>query len=180
MQVGKTASDVPFEAVAIPIHDPPLDEIATCIDIWKCWRGEDNVARWRSSDMMLDLPSNLIPRVVITEWNEVERDHRFRYWGSDLTSAHGYDLSNRYLGELKPESFRQSVRKMTEEVLVNEVPRIFLAEAVNVRQRRFSEYVLRIPLSSDGETASMVLAIIWMDIRQSAEWFKQVNADADT
>lgn len=166
--------DYPLQVHELSIDSPPTDEIAACLQVWRNWCGRDRVARWTSADILLDLPPVIVPKIVISEWIPELDDYRYRYWGTDIATTHGYDLSNGMMSTIKPEGFALIVRQMSDQVRKSGEPLLYAGETVSAGKVRLKEYVLRLPLSFDGETTMMVLTMVWLDVRDGVAWFEEI------
>lgn len=100
---------------------------------------------------LLDLRSELLPKVCVVDVSGDLPDFTYRYWGTALTDMHHYDLSGKSVRNLTPAEYGECVWGQYNEVYTSRTPQTFLTE-VPLESGFFVFYVaVRMPLSSDGE-----------------------------
>lgn len=106
---------------------------------------------------LLDLPSELLPKLCVVDVSGDRPDFTYRYWGTALTGMHHYDLSGKSVLKLTPSDYAECIWEQYNEVYTTAEPHTYLTE-IPLESGFFSFYVAtRMPLSSDGETIDKIL-----------------------
>lgn len=155
----------------ISIDQPPTAEIDACVQGWRRWRGGLHMPVWRGSGILLDLPPAVMPFTLIADVKSDPLDFIYRYWGSGFVRMHGFDLTGKSCREIEPRSFAQTVFDVQAEVCQRRAPVLYAGETLSKGRTVLKEFVIRLPLSDDGKTVTKIMSIVWMDMREAADWF---------
>ncbi len=106
-----------------PLGTPDAETIRECgldraLDAWRRAAGAKDVPAWSDIDL-LDLPDALRRGAMVADHIPERDDFYIRYWGDDLVSAFGIELSRQWLSEADHNgvmsSFVQSARDTLEQ-----------------------------------------------------------------
>ena len=158
----------------IDIENPPSEEVAACINAWKGWCGDATMPVWSGGEMLMDLPSKILPFTLIADVVAEPLDFIYRYWGSGFTDMHGFDLTGKSCREIQPNEFAEIVFQSQSVVYVRKAPYLYAGNTVSKGKIVIDEYVLRTPMSSNGETVDKVMTNVWMNIGDANDWFHDV------
>jgi len=161
----------------IGIENPPSKEVADCINAWKSWCGDAKLPVWSGGKMLMDLPPKILPLTLIADVVTEPMDFIYRYWGSGFTDMHGFDLTGKSCREIKPEEFGKIVFQAQLDVYTRKAPYLYAGETVSNGQIVINEYVLRTPMSSDGETVNKIMTNVWMNRWDAYNWFHEERED---
>jgi hypothetical protein len=107
---------------------------------------------------LLDLPTELLPKICVVDVQQDPLDFTYRYWGTAITSLHHYDLSGKSVHSLTPPEYAQCIWDQYSVVCSTMQPQTFIIE-IPLDSGYFTFYIaLRLPLSSDGKTIDKILA----------------------
>ena len=125
---------------------------------WEERRAGRLAPAWKDIDLIA-LPPALVPRVCVVDVVTGPLDFLYRFWGTQITDMHRYDLTGRSVRLLTPQSYAETVFRQYAEVVESTEPRSFITE-VPLADGRFTFYAtIRLPLSSDGRTVDRVLSV---------------------
>jgi len=105
---------------------------------------------------LLDLPSDLLPRICVVDVTHDPLDFSYRYWGTAITGLHHYDLSGKSVKSLTPPDYAQCVWEQYNAVYTTGQPQSFLTEVPLDGGYNAFYVATRLPLSSDGETIDKI------------------------
>jgi len=86
---------------------------------------------------------------------------------------HGFDLTGKSSKMVKPKEFADIVFESQRNVTIRKKPILYAGETVFMDKVLISEYVLRVPMSSDDESVDKIMSIAWMNMEEARDWFKQ-------
>jgi len=69
----------PLRIQEIDLDQPPTDEIRTCIEVWHKWRGDLKMPKWLGSELLMDLPPQVLPFTLIVDVQSEPLDFIYRY-----------------------------------------------------------------------------------------------------
>lgn len=111
---------------------------------------------WRDIEL-LDLPARVIPRICVLDVVHNGENFRYRFWGTEVTNLHHYDLTRRSVLDLLPSYYARCVWQQYRAVLEARQPIGFLTEMPKVNGVFTYYAAIRFPLSSDGKDIDLVL-----------------------
>lgn len=111
---------------------------------------------WRNFDM-LELPPKLLPSLLVLDIAEPVKNSVYRYWGRELTYIHGADLTGKSPYDLTPQALADQLLADHSKVVANRKPLCghYIFETFD--HYKLTHSMIRLPLSSDGETVSNIL-----------------------
>lgn len=121
------------------------------LEVWRKAAGARDVPAWRDFDL-LDMPGSLRRGTMVADHHPDRSDFYVRYWGDDLVSAFGIELSQQWLSEADHNGVMSSFRSSAHITLERRAPQ-WLSHAITSPggiRRVFP--VVRLPLI-DPDTA---------------------------
>lgn len=142
-----------IEATVEIVQRPRLRRL---LAYWQARRG-DRVMPGRQDIDPLDLSWLLGNISLVDVVHGADRPrYRFRLVGTRAVQRFGYDPTGRWLDDLPEPAYRQHVAKAYAEVLQHRLPLVERLDML-IDNRTHDYEILRLPLSSDGETIDMIL-----------------------
>lgn len=137
---------------------------------WESRQANDIGPAWNDIDLF-DLPSAVLPTTMIVDVKPNMGDNVFRFWGSELTTIHGRDMTGRCPYDIRPVEFGRRLLEGHTRVVAERRPHIVAYDIFSLEDYIHSHIVLRMPLSADGKTVSHI--IVCADYSDTAlEYFK--------
>lgn len=141
----------------LPIDFPDFTEIDVVAQHWHDVKGDKLAPKWSDIDLLL-LPSKLLPRICVVDVKQDPLDFIYRFWGTDITNMHMYDLTGQSIQNLTPVSYADCLMEQYRYVQENAKPCGYLTE-IPLEAGYYTYYaVIRLPLSSDGKTIDGVIS----------------------
>ena len=141
----------------VPIDFPDFKEIDAVAQHWRSVKGDRLAPKWSDIDL-LAMPSDLIFRICVVDVKQDPLDFVYRFWGTDITDMHKYDLTGKSIQNLTPPSYADCLMEQYRCVQENAEPCGYLTE-IPLDAGFYTYYaVIRLPLSSDGKTIDGVLS----------------------
>lgn len=164
-----------FRVNIVDMRIPPLVEAA---DVWREKCPDIGVPVWGNLHF-LDFPAQLLPFMMLVDIDNGPGFGRYRYWGSQVASADGRDMTGLRLSELAPPRHAQYSEEQYRWVVSHGEPALFVACLGEKSWDRNYEAVLRLPCSSAPAVGiDRVLSIgYYHDVRQTIEDY--LDADVD-
>lgn len=149
------------------LHDNDFQEV---FGYWNTLRGLQLAPSWADFDL-LQLPTKLIPSVVVMDIMTDPLDFQYRFWGTRFTDVHAQDLTGKSIMIIEPKElgvFFFNQNKTTFEakkacLFANRIP-----AGEGIRGLPTNETILRMPLSDDGEAITHIVSVV--------DFGKQVDA----
>ena len=133
----------------------------TALAYWKDLGGERMACSWAGFDMT-GLPSKLLPTTLVVDIHPDSADNRYRYWGSQMTSIHGRDMTGESPYDIDPEPMREILRRQHVQTAADKVASASRYAFFKSNGVEHFHYSLRLPLSDDGETVSQIVVVVDM------------------
>lgn len=164
----------------VDMADNPTPVFAEALEYWDKKRGDAFAPAWTDIHLM-DLPPKLLPNCIVVDFEGATGPIRYRYFGSAIATLHGYELSNKTIQEMQPPGLRDQVIKQYRMVQKKRTPMFFIAHFPFLTGRRTYQYLLRLPLSSDGETVTNVFSIqdVSDDNQVLTKYYTQMREETD-
>lgn len=163
-------NDQPFHATEIDIDTSPIDEIRDCVNIWHKWRGKLKLPIWTGSKFLMELPSHLLAFTLISDVEANPLDFKYRYWGSKHTEIYGYDLTGQSCNSIQPKNFAEIIFNAHKETANRMIPILYSGVTTSKSNLTMNEFMLRMPMSIDGKTTSMIISISWTDLSKGRKY----------
>ena len=113
--------------------------------------------KWTDIDL-LSVPTDLLPRICVVDVKQNPLDFIYRYWGTDITNMHMYDLTGKSIQDLTPPSYANCLMEQYKYVYENAKPSGYLTE-IPLDAGYFTYYaVIQLPLSSDGKIIDGIIS----------------------
>jgi len=128
------------------------------MDYWEKKRGSRFAPPWSDIEM-LDLPTSVIPNCIILDIADDLLASRYRFYGSAVGEMHGMELSNRTVGDVEPPALREHVLFQYRTIIEVREPRLFATSITVQSGVRRRHYMLRMPLSDEGDGVTNVFSI---------------------
>ncbi|MBT4890787.1 MAG: PAS domain-containing protein [Rhodospirillales bacterium] len=144
------------------INDVSVDqlEIATqkvCFEHWNILRADRIAPDYKEIDL-LTFPLKAIPSSSIVDIPPDGQNIKYRYWGSSLTRLTNKDMTGKNVEDMSDKEDGMALLKQYELVISTKKPALFIMNLASQFGQEATETVLRLPLSSDGETINHVLS----------------------
>lgn len=129
-------------------------------DIYRYWLGLKGNAEigpaWRDFDM-LELPSGLLPSILIIDVAQPMTDSRYRYWGRELSYIHGVDMTGKCPYDLKPTEFGRQLLADHSKVVQTRKPSFghYIFETFD--KYKLTHSMIRLPLSNDDTVVDNIV-----------------------
>ncbi len=147
-----------MKPIAIDLEDLPPDLTAVHA-YWQKLRGAAFAPSWRQFDLM-ELPPGLLPTTAVCDIAEDMSKTTFRYWGSGLTLVQGRDMTGGCMGDMQPPAHGRNIIAAHEWVVENRRPNAGGHGRDELGAVARVQVVLRLPLSSDGETVDKTVVCV--------------------
>ncbi len=142
----------------ISCDEVQISDSEAVLRYWEERRGGRLAPSWREFDLM-ELPLKAIPRVIVVDIVENPLDFLYRFWGTEHTASHGYDLTGRSVRQLKPTDYAEMMFRQYQETFESREPRLFVNQ-YPVKPAIWNRYeIVRVPLSGDGQTIDIILSL---------------------
>lgn len=141
----------------VPIDFPDFTEIDVVAQHWHAVKGDRLAPKWSDIDL-LEVPSKLLPRICVVDVLQGPLDFVYRFWGTDITNMHMYDLTGKSIRNLTPPSYADCLMEQYRDVQESAEPCGYLTEIPLEVGYHTYYVVIRLPLSSDGETIDGVMS----------------------
>lgn len=140
---------------------PGADDFWFFRPLLEYWEGHRSgrIAPGRADIDPVDLPTSLLPHILLVDVSRDPLDFRYRLAGTAADTIHGQNLRGVRIRELQPEAFsrllQDDLERMAEEVAPQFVQLSYTNRAGKIRQYR----VLRLPLCDADGRLEMVLIL---------------------
>ncbi|MEX0692874.1 MAG: PAS domain-containing protein [Rhodospirillales bacterium] len=141
------------------LSDHPFPDLSETCRYWSEKKQSSGgiAPSWSDIDL-LDLPSELLPKICVVDVALNPLNFTYRYWGTAITGLHHYDLSGKTVRQLTPPDYAQCIWDQYNVVYTSGIPQTFLTE-IPLEEGYNTFYIaLRLPLSSDGVKIDKILA----------------------
>jgi len=147
-----------YSCIEVARTDNPVPAFSAAMEYWEKKRGSRFAPSWSDIEL-LDLPTSVIPNCIVLDLGADLQASRYRFYGSAVGDVHGMELSNRTISDVKPAAFREHILFQYQTVVEVREPRLF-ATLITVRSgARRQHYILRMPLSDDGDDVTNIFSI---------------------
>ncbi len=128
-------------------------EMQALVKYWNDLRGERLAPTMKEFDL-LEIPSHLLPHSLLVDYNTSNDTFKFRFFGTEMVSRHGEEMTGRSPLDFKWSSFGEVLEKEYRKSLKHKRPEFFTFDFIDEIGARKLHEVLRLPLSDDGEAIS--------------------------
>ena len=133
-------------------------ETKVYMDFWENLRRGRLAPAWEDIDL-IKLPLFMVPSTVVVDVIEDPLDFAYRFFDTNHTTTHGYDLTGKSILELTPRDYAEITFEQYRMVLDSRAPKIFLEQFPEKPELWCRYETTRLPLSSDGKTVDKILAV---------------------
>lgn len=147
--------DVRYNKLAL--DDLDFEDLNWAYGYWRGKCGPRWAPAWPDIDLS-DVPAPIIPRVCVINVQSEPTDFTYRFWGTRITNMHQYDLTGRSVRKLTPPEYAECIWNQYLEVLEAKSPAAFLTEVPRDNGPDAYYAVVRMPLSSDGDSVDAILS----------------------
>ena len=126
---------------------------------WEKARDGRWAPRFRDFEL-IGLPSNLLPTTLVADYHRETDRFVFRFFGTQVTSVHGVDLTGRSPTDAPSPDLGLFVEEEFRRVLVEKKPEFLTYSFERPGGAVDLQTVLRLPLSEDGVEVSAIVSII--------------------
>lgn len=150
--------------------DSLTPQLSTAYGYWQSRGTADVGPTWNDIDLF-ELPPAILPTTMVVDIKPNMRDNLFRFWGSELTTIHGREMTGRCPYDILPEEFGQRLLEDHARVVAMKRPHAIVYEVLGVKGYIHSHMVLRLPLF--GATGDVSHIVICADYSEAAvEYFR--------
>lgn len=159
----------------VPSPDPPslvpIDQVNDIdfrrfIDYWTSLKGDRFAPSWREFDLSA-LPPAMVPHIVVVDVIGPPTDILVRFWGTAHVRRKGVEKTGKLITE-NPTQRDEEAKREYLWVVANRRP-IASRSMVDLHedQKRlpFEQCLVRLPLSSDGETVDHVVSLAYWELK---------------
>ncbi len=147
--------DIEVTSTALAINGIEHEDLRLLFDYWNRKRGQRFAPGRRDIDPA-DLVS-VLPRILLFDVIDGGRDFRVRLAGTDTFGLHGEEITGRLVSEFWPPAFRDSVLAAYRNLIHMRQAEYARVDYTVAGHSAGGYHVLRLPLSEDGESVSMIL-----------------------
>lgn len=146
----------PYSGKSLPLTDLRGARLVQAYDYWCARRGARRFPA--RGDIAPEDMRSFLAQVLLIDVSHEPLDFVYRVFGSGIAAAHGADLTSKSVAAIRPPEFAMVIREQYEEVIARRVP--VLHQVVYSPRRHHIDYLrITMPLSTDGETIDMLLAV---------------------
>ena len=143
---------------SIELDELPPD-LAAIYAYWKSLKCNSIAPSWDQFDLFL-LPPIILPTTAVCDIEKELGSSTFRFWGSHLTPVQGQDMTGRRMDEMMPLNHRLNIFAAHERVVRERHPNASCHGRRELGGIAKAQLVLRLPLSSDGETVDKTVVCV--------------------
>jgi hypothetical protein len=141
----------------LPVEPLASERHRLAMEIWNQRRG-NRIAPARRDLEPWDLKT-ILPFVILVDVMTDPLDFQYRLVGTQVRDIHGIELTGSSVRTLEPRPYFEQVWGHFCELLESKQPQLCRIDYTNRHDLPRSFTVLRLPLSNDGETINMILAV---------------------
>ncbi len=143
----------------LSLDEPPSVYLSQAIEAWHGWRHERAMPAWTDVNL-LDIPHPSLKMTLVLDIHYDPLKFHYRFWGTGLTRIHGLDLTGKTTNELPWPDFRALTEQAYRRVMQDRSPWLYVGEYIKPYDAVGEEYVLRLPLSNDGERVDGIISVV--------------------
>ena len=139
------------------------------LDYWDRLRGEAFAPAWSNQFKLTDLPTQIVPDMTVIDIIDGGRNFYYRFWGTNHVVMKGFEMSGKMIDQTPNEMIQEIGTRQLQTVIERRRPTVFLYSIDYPRRHKPAEFILRLPLSSDGEAVDCIVS--HQDLSSSgAQW----------
>ncbi|MEQ8665018.1 MAG: hypothetical protein RIC16_04775 [Rhodospirillales bacterium] len=150
---GNTVSSSDFDPTIIDLHG-----LRAPLNLWRKESSQLAGPYWNDVNL-LDLPDDLRGGTMVADYQADSGDFYIRYWGSDLVTAFGVELSQKRLSDANHRGVMDSFVKTAAEIIDRAEPQFMIHEITSARGVRRQFPVLRMPIFNSGGVPDKVMTV---------------------
>ena len=147
-----------MRSFSIELDELPPD-LAAAYAYWKNLTCNTIAPSWEQFDLFR-LPPIILPTTAVCDIEKELGSSTFRFWGSRLSAVQGQDMTGRRMDELMPLNHRENIIAAHERVVRERQPNASCHGQRELGGIKKAQLVLRLPLSSDGETVDKTVICV--------------------
>ena len=144
-------------AASLPLTAARADSTRFFLDLW-ARKSAGRFAPGRDEIDWLEMPMDMVPRVMIVDVLTGPPDFRYRYFGTWHTECHGHDMTGRCVSEYPDPGYRSFVMDDYAKVVAGRAPTLSLV-SMTLNNLPYRCEILRLPLSDDGVAVDKIMVI---------------------
>ena len=152
-----SGSDRSVAFVRLPLDPLESDRHRFVMELWRERRGS-RVAPCRRDFDPWDLKP-VLPMILLVDVLQDPLDFRYRLSGTKVRDIHGMELTGHRVRDLMPRLYAEKVWQDYSELVERKAPQLCEIEYINRFDLKRCFKVLRLPLSSDGDSVDMIMAV---------------------
>jgi len=155
-----------------------ITELCDALAIWRSKCQGDGLPIWGDLHF-LDFDTRILPRMMLLDVDFEPGFGAYRFWGSQVASADGTDMTGRRVDGLAPERHARYSEEQYRWIVTHARPALFVACLGEKTWDRKYEAVLRMPCRSAADsTVDRVLSVgFYDDVRQAIEDYVDTTVD---
>lgn len=150
--------NIKISSVYLDPAESPIEAHATVLNIWNELRGDRFAPAW-GDFQLTDFPLDLISSMSVSDITSPPLKSIYRFWGTKLTEVYGADFTGRSPNEVPPSRQGMDNQMGCAVILRERKPHLNVREYENIRGFTGRVFILRMPLSDDGEAVSQSFAV---------------------
>jgi len=150
-------------------HDIELGAASRVLSYWNAARGGRFAPAWQRDFSLMGLPLDLIPCMTVIDRVDGGQTYFYRFWGTRHVSMKGFEMTGKTVEQTPNKAIQRIATRQLEAVVQRRRPTVFLYKIDYPARHRAAEFVLRLPLSDDGETVNRIVTFQDLD-NAEMEW----------
>ncbi|MEQ9335321.1 PAS domain-containing protein [Thalassobaculum sp.] len=144
-------------SASLALSEAEAEATRLFLDLWRRKAG-DRFAPGRDDIDWLELPMEVVPRIMIVDVLDDPRDFRYRYFGTWHVDCHGHDMTGKCVSEYPDPDYRDFVANDYANVLAVRAPTLSTV-SMTLNDLPYRCEILRLPLSDDGRTIDKIMVV---------------------
>ena len=153
-------------------HAVDLGDGAVVLDYWNRVRGDRFAPAWGSQFRLTDLPTSIVPNLTVIDRIDGGHNFFYRFWGTNHATLKGFEMTGKTIDRTPSRAIQQIATRQLETVIQRRRPTVFLYSVDYPNRHRKAEFVLRLPLSTDGTRVDGV--VTYQDLTSPAAHWDEV------
>ncbi|PIW26805.1 MAG: hypothetical protein COW30_13190 [Rhodospirillales bacterium CG15_BIG_FIL_POST_REV_8_21_14_020_66_15] len=140
----------------LEVTDIDLGEGRAVLDYWERVRGDAFAPAWSRQFRLTELPTRVVPGMTVIDRVDGGQTFYYRFWGTHHMAMKGFEMTGKTIDQAPNKDIQRIGTRQLETVIQRRRPTVFLYTIDYPRRHKPSEFILRLPLSDDGETVNRV------------------------
>lgn len=142
---------------SLPVTESGAEATKFFLDLWKR-KAAGRFAPSREEIDWLEMPMDVVPRIMIVDVLGPPLDFQYRYFGTWHVECHGRDLTGTRVSEYVDPDYRKFVLADYAEVVAARRPTLSTVSMI-LKDLPYTCEILRLPLSSDAAAVDKIMVV---------------------